>query len=286
MRNLILGLGCLLGLACGQPDGTSQDPSIPNEETVIHSDSGFPISFAHVHPYGLEDLPKSRYVTAEAGLAGESFPAPYRQFLVHRDSVLDRLAADLSIPSLREWVLSLKGRSVVLERHAYGILPQGPEFLVGLSDWAHFGEWKNHWPGTGESLELVMPEEIPGDLPQALQEVYSVGRLYLFGFPSSGFFLHPSEIRDALEVEYLGDYLRDYAEGFPEVQVTGLKAYYADSGCWLMYDESGRVHCGGVECGQVYASGLTVEAVVERMFAQLLAGGRMNIESFAPAPEE
>ena len=98
-----------------------------------------------------------------------------------------------------------------------------------------------------------------------------MGAIWLFGIPCSGFFYPPRIIQKALDEEYLSDYIDDpvhWQKGYPMEE---LMVFYDNSGAYLMYDAQENVYCGGVECGDFYKSSLKLDAVIDRVFAQILA---------------
>ncbi|MEM7037512.1 MAG: hypothetical protein AAF570_11065 [Bacteroidota bacterium] len=247
----------------------------------------FPPYFEFAHPYGPEDLPHSGYITSPKGLSDPAAPeiAPaYADFFQHAPQRLQALAQSVENPEFAQWLDSLAQMDVLLETHGYDPLPPGPRHILGFHDLPNFTEWQNNWPCYGISVILVDSADVPETVPAALREVYRLGAVWIWGWPGSGNFLNPDELLPVPQVEYIGDYMRDC---YPDSSLNfeEIIPFYSDSGCWLMYDKSETVYCGGVECGECWNSGLKLDTVIANIFRGLRTGARNNIESFAPKPK-
>jgi|GEM_PF-4009140 len=259
----------LLSLFFVAMTGCTSDPS-PNQTPAL----------------GPDDLPINRSFTDPKELINEPetvMPTRYRRFLQDAQAILDSIAEPMTLPALKTWTRSLAQYPVNLEYHQYWNEGAEEAHMVGFSLHEDVDAPLNSYPGATLHLELLEAEKVPSGTPLALQEVYTLGKLWLFGFSASGYFMRPENLKLASEVEYLKDYLEDYkASG--SIVPDDLVAFYTDSGCWLMYDEEETVYCGGVECGDFWNSGLKIDTVINTVFQRMLDGERIFIESFAPNP--
>lgn len=252
----------------------------------------FPACFEAPNPiFDDGSIGASVYISREEGLEspGKQADQIYVDFFGNIDAKLSRLADSLQIPGLVNWIRSLTGKTKLLEIHNNDFFNRNERIFsncyIQFSDSPNFKDWQARFPSYGMSLELL--DRDLSDLPAPLQEVYSLGVLWLYGIPCSGFFYHPDKIKKALEEEYLGDFISD--EGYKGLNypLDELKVFFTDSACWLMYDEAENVYCGGVECGDFYRSSKKLAEVVDNIFSQLMAGQeRFPIEGFAPKAEE
>lgn len=237
-------------------------------------------------PLGPDDLPIVQYFSDSEDLKNvpeEVMPANYQRYLVDPSSILDSIASKMTLPALQAWTRSLVQYPVTLEYHQYWRQGVKETQVVGFAMHEDVDAPLHSYQGPTVHLELVPPETIPDTIPVALQELYTLGKVWLFGFSASGFFFGPENLEPASQVEYLNEYLKEYKE-LGKTVPDDLIPFYTDSACWLMYDKEETVYCGGVECGNFWNSGLKIDTVVNTVFQRMLDKERLYIEAFAPMP--
>lgn len=265
---------CVLVFSCGKMNNQSS--------------GGFPPIIRGMSPFH-PDMPETVYISdwEAANYSGRVVPRPYSEFIQEPDASLARAAKKVQNPALREWILSLEAQSTLLEIHDNSqIRIPGRvfgDFYIQFHSWENEEEWRQKFPSFGITLELLPDSSIPDSLPAPLRDLFQFGRIYLNGsISSSGFFYHPEEIKPVREEEWLWEFVSDtlyQSLGYP---LEDLKAFYTDSGCWLMYDSDEQVYCGGVECGDFYRSSMNLEEVMENIFRLATEGKTGVIEAFAP----
>lgn len=220
----------------------------------------------------------------------DQVPDNYYDFYKNIDARLADISRHARIKEVAAWIDSLASCLKLLEIHDNDFFnrdkPVFSKYYIQFTKHHRYSEWKDQSPSYGINLELV--DTPVGHLPEALQDVYKLGALWLFGVPCSGYFYHPRNIQKALDEEYLGEYISD--EEFRDLNypLDELMVFYADSGCWLMYDKAENVYCGGVECGDFYRSSKKLPEVIAIIFTELLHSDerRLSIECFAPRDED
>lgn len=236
----------------------------------------FPTSCHYPHPFGVKGVPMSMYISSSRHL-----PSPlskteevYFNYFKNIDHHLLEYSQIVKNAALSNWVQSLSNTNKTLQIHDQTSFNKGtryfPSYVISINDQV--------------DLELIIDKNQLKNVPPPLSEVYKLGRLWINGgFSSSGYFYHPANIQPALqEEEWLSDYIsdKDYQSlGYP---LEKLKAFYTDSGCWLMYNDEENVYCGGVECGDFYKSSKKLAEVISIIFTKLINQEHLVIEQFAP----
>ncbi|MGH1335155.1 MAG: hypothetical protein ACRBFS_03440 [Aureispira sp.] len=251
----------------------------------------FPSSFQAPNPiFDDGTIGNSIYITDIKGLEKEKdkIDPNYSSFFQNIDSSLINLSNSTQNKELAEWIKSLIAKKKLLEVHNNGFFNQEKmqfsNLYIQYTDYKNYNDWQDHYPSYGINIELV--NNNLSNLPNSLKEVYNVGAIWIFGIPCSGYFYHPRDIKNALDEEYLKEFISDDLYKQLNYPLKELKVFYTDSGCWLMYDNEENVYCGGVECGDFYKSSKKLTEVISIIFTKLLNNDeKLNIESFAPKNE-
>lgn len=248
----------------------------------------FPPLFQNMSPLA-PDFADSVYISDIASIDKSPRPVPtlYKQVFQNLEQHLTKLVAKAKNKGFKKWLASLSEQYCLLELHNYSLI--APEYnnysdcYLQFTKYGNYAAWQQLFPSYGLALELIPEEAIPDSIPQALREVYQLGKLYIQGgFFCSGSFYHPKDIKMPLQEEYLADF---FADGYYQEQgfdLDKLLVFYEDSGCWLMYDSEENVYCGGFECGDFYKSSKKLDEVIEIIFTKLLNEENLVIEYFAP----
>jgi len=276
---LLYGLWMLFIVAIGFT-GTGDNQSKEIHDISFHSAADvkekFPPHFYYQHPYGVEDMPQSLYITDTAFLDSPeyerlSFPANYTSFFNDPGKAIGELAGSSKSKPFSKWLKTLPGKKVILESHQ----SNDPPHCIQFTEFKHFDDWKEHWPSFGITVALHDAKKDLSHLPEPLKEIYRFGRIHLYSFFCSGGFLDPAEIKPIAKMKNEdGEYLRECAGHYQErsdahLDLDSLRPFYDDSGCFLLVDQKENIWVGGVECGDLYGTPYKLQEVLDRLFELL-----------------